>query len=145
MIQSFPEGPDSREPIVVDTNVVSYVLKGDTRATGYLPQLTARVLVLSFMTVAELDAWAEINRWGQRRRQRMERFLAGYTIHFPDRRLCRLWAAVMAEGRRAGRPILAADGWIAATALRYGVPLVTHNPSDFVGVSSLTIISEQSA
>ncbi len=35
-----------------------------------------------------------------------------------------------------------ADAWIAATALLYGAPLVTHNRSDYLGVPELTIISE---
>jgi tRNA(fMet)-specific endonuclease VapC len=47
----------------------------------------------------------------------------------------------MAAARRAGRPIGPADAWIAATALRYGVPLVTHNPSDYTGVPGLSVLS----
>ena len=43
---------------------------------------------------------------------------------------------------RAGRRISCADAWIAATALRFGVPLVTHNANDYLGVADLTIINE---
>lgn len=39
-------------------------------------------------------------------------------------------------------PISAADAWIAATALLYGVPLVTHNRKDFEGIDGLVVISE---
>ena len=35
-----------------------------------------------------------------------------------------------------------ADAWIAATALHLGVPLITHNKNDYLGVDGLTIISE---
>lgn len=126
----------------VDTNVVSYLFKRDSRAGLYRPHLEGRVPVISFMTMAELDAWAEVNLWGAKQRHRLERFLASYTVHYPDREMCRLWAGLVAEARGKGRPIQTADAWIAATALLYGVPLITHNPGDFAGVEGLQIISE---
>lgn len=42
---------------------------------------------------------------------------------------------------RAGRPIGIADAWVASTALRYRIPLLTNNPDDFAGVSGLTMIT----
>jgi predicted nucleic acid-binding protein len=35
-----------------------------------------------------------------------------------------------------------ADAWIAATALLYEVPLITHNRRDYEGVAGLVLISE---
>lgn len=43
--------------LLLDTIVVSYLLKGDTRAAAYAPLLEGNRLVLSFMTVAELFEW----------------------------------------------------------------------------------------
>jgi tRNA(fMet)-specific endonuclease VapC len=129
-------------PIVLDTNVVSYLFNRDTRAAPYLPHLAGRLLVISFMTMAELDAWAEVSHWGQGRRERLERFLASYVTHYPDRELCRLWAGVFAEARTKGKPIQTADAWIAATALLYGVPLLTHDAGDYAGVDELQIITQ---
>ena len=57
----------------------------------------------------------------------------------PD--LCRKWAEVTVAAQAAGRRIECADAWIAATALLYAVPLVTHNRSDYLGVPGLTLIS----
>jgi predicted nucleic acid-binding protein len=127
--------------LVADTDVVSYLLKRDTRATFYRRQLTGRLIVVSFMTVAELDHWAEIRRWGVRRREQMEELLSGYGIHFPDRDACRVWARVRSSARRAGRPIGPSDAWIATAALLYDAELVTHNPNDFAGVSGLSIVT----
>jgi tRNA(fMet)-specific endonuclease VapC len=45
-------------PTIVDTDVVSFLFKRDTRAELYRPHLSTRLLVVSFMTVAELDRWA---------------------------------------------------------------------------------------
>ncbi len=41
---------------VVDTDVVSFLFKRDTRAQAYKRHLVGRRLVVSFMTVAELEA-----------------------------------------------------------------------------------------
>ena len=51
--------------IVVDTDVVSLVFKGDTRAGKYLPALEAPDLLVSFMTEAELERWVLQAKWGR--------------------------------------------------------------------------------
>jgi predicted nucleic acid-binding protein len=53
--------------VLLDTNVVSFLLKGDTRAELYASHLQDRRLALSFMTVAELYQWAIVRNWSQRR------------------------------------------------------------------------------
>jgi tRNA(fMet)-specific endonuclease VapC len=136
-----PEAPSelTHPAVVVDTDVVSYLFKGDSRAASYHTHLIGRVAVVSFMTVAELDAWAELRNWGTQRRELLEAYLKRYAIHFPSRELCALWGVVTARARQSGAPISAADAWIAATALLYDVPLITHNPGDYRGVPNLTL------
>jgi predicted nucleic acid-binding protein len=46
--------------VVMDTDVWSFVFKGDTRAQRYLPYLADKTVCVSFQTVAELYQWAEI-------------------------------------------------------------------------------------
>ncbi|MBL8792286.1 MAG: PIN domain-containing protein [Planctomycetia bacterium] len=128
--------------VVVDTNIVSYLFKRDTRVRGYRRHLLGNDLVLSFMTVAELDNWAARRRWGQTRREALDRHLQGYAVYYADRELCRTWATVNDRARRAGRPIAEADAWIAATALLLDVALVTHNAADFAMVEGLRVLSE---
>ena len=126
---------------VVDTDVLSYIFKHDTRAPFYQAQLIGVAPVLSFMTVAELDAWALRRRWGPPRIGRLEQFLSHFQVILPDRDLCRRWAEVTEACRRAGRPIQATDAWVAATALHLGAPLLTHNRADYAGVPGLSVIS----
>ncbi len=129
--------------MVVDTDVVSYLFKRDSRAEAYRPHLTGRLLVVSFMTVAELDRWALERDWGETRRIRMERHLRNFVVHPFDRALCLRWAEATDGARRKGRPISVADACgAAATALHHGVPLVTNNPDHYAGVEGLTTISE---
>ena len=48
----------------------------------------------------------------------------------------------MVAARRAGRRLETADAWIAATAVLYDAPLITHNVSDYLGVPGLKLITE---
>lgn len=129
--------------VVVDTDVVSYLLRGDSRAELYRDHLTGNLPVISFMTVAELDRWALSRDWGEDRKGRMERYLGESFVVYPaSRALCREWAKVIDEARRRGRPIGVADAWIAATALLNRIPLVTHNREHFAQVEGLDVVSE---
>ncbi len=132
------------DSVVIDTDVLSYLLKQDTRGELYRPHIDGKLGVLSFMTIAELDFWANARKWGQNRREKLTAFLEPYTIIDSDRELCRRWADIRSEAMRIGFHIDTADCWIAATATRYTIPLVTHNKDHFIHVKGLTIISEES-
>ncbi|HWQ34800.1 MAG TPA: type II toxin-antitoxin system VapC family toxin [Blastocatellia bacterium] len=130
------------ETVVVDTDVISYLFKGDTRGELYSSHLEDRLGVISFMTLAELDYWPAFHNRGQRRRTDPALFLQPYIVVESDRELCRMWAEVRHQVQRSGFQIETADAWIAATALLHQIPLVTHNRSHFIHVNGLTIISE---
>jgi predicted nucleic acid-binding protein len=51
------------------------------------------------------------------------------------------WAEVSARRQQIGQPILCGDCWIAAAALRHGVPLLTHNAHHFLEIPALRVIS----
>lgn len=128
--------------VLLDTNIVSYLFKRDSRAALYAPHLINRELAIAMMTVAELFQWAAIRNWGKARVRRLEQHVERYTILPVDIDLCRRWAEVRAIRSRAGLPISPQDAWIAATALRYNVALVSHNPDDYQAIPGLRIISE---
>jgi hypothetical protein len=50
--------------VLLDTNIVSYLFKRDSRAAQYAPHLIDRELAIAMMTVAELLQWAAIRNWG---------------------------------------------------------------------------------
>ena len=129
--------------LIVDTDVVSFLLKDDTRAHLCRPHLQDNTLALSFMTVAELYQWAYVRNWGERRLARLEEQLHRYVIVPFDNELCKQWASICVQRQRLGRPISAQDAWIAATALRHSCPLVTHNRNDFSDIAGLEVISEE--
>ena len=128
---------------VLDTNVVSFLMKQKPLRKLYRRHLVGHRPVVSFMTVAELLEGADRAHWGSDKRQELERTLNSFLLVHSIRQLCEIWAQVRTERRR--QPIATDDAWIAATALAYECPLVTHNPEDFRGISGLTIISEADA
>lgn len=50
-------------------------------------------------------------------------------------------ADVTVAAQAAGRRIECADAWIAATAVLYDAPLITHNRVDYLGVPGLIVMS----
>jgi predicted nucleic acid-binding protein len=128
-------------PVVVDTDVVSFLFKNDSRAQLYLPLMRNRDLLVSFMTEAELEQWILLANWGVDRVRRVRIFMTGFASVPSSRDLILQWAGVMVAARANGRRIEAADAWIAATALLYGAALLTHNPKDYLGLPNLSVLS----
>ncbi|MGA2146113.1 MAG: PIN domain-containing protein [Bryobacteraceae bacterium] len=127
--------------VVVDTDVVSFVFKNHPIATRYDIELVGRAALVSFMSVAELERWTLQHRWGAQRIHWLHVYLRRFTVVPSSPDLCRAWARVMVDAQAAGRRIECADAWIAATALLYQAPLITHNRGHFLGVPGLQVVS----
>jgi predicted nucleic acid-binding protein len=125
---------------LLDTNIVSYQVKALPLAAVYHPHLLGHTLAVSFQTVAELLEGAAAAKWGPAKRRVLTTTLGRLLVFHSDQTTCERWAEIRAV--RRAQPIGVADAWIAATALTYGVELVTHNPSDFAGTPGLSIITE---
>lgn len=128
--------------VLLDTDIVSYIFKRDSRATSYAPHLLNRELAISMMTVAELFQWAAVRNWGNPRIEQLEQLIYRYTILPVDIELCRHWAEIRALCSKAGFPISPQDAWVAATARRYKLSLITHNDRDYQYIPDLSVISE---
>ena len=129
------------DAIVLDTDVLSFIAKRDTRATPYLPLLPGRQLCVSFQTVAELHLWALVRQWSEARQIAMDALLSRFVVLPYDPVIAHHWAKITAHRRRLGRPIDCGDAWIAACALRHGATLLTHNAKDYAGIPGLKLAS----
>jgi tRNA(fMet)-specific endonuclease VapC len=89
----------------------------------YRPILNGNELAISFMTIAELYEGAYREDWAEKRWRKLERTIGYYAVFHST--------------------ISAEDAWIAATALTYECPLVTHNPQDFKDIPRLRILTAQ--
>lgn len=125
--------------VVVDTDVVSLVFKGDDRGERFLSALEAPDVLVSFMTEAELERWILQSKWGPERITRFRSYMRRFVSIPSSRDLIVKWAEVMVAARSLGRRIEVADAWIAATALLYDAPLVTNNPRDYAGVAGVRL------
>src|SRR5258708_31267338 len=130
----------STTPVVVDTDVVSFLFKNHSLAPVYQAILVGRPLAVSLITLAEIEYWMETKNWGAGRRESMQRFITRFTSLLPDTETARAWARIKSRCEKKGRPIAFADAWIAAAALQLNVPLVTHSASDYDAVDNLTIL-----
>jgi len=63
-------------PVVLDTDVVSFLFKQDTRAALYVDKLRDRQLLISFMTEAELEQWVLLSNWGAQRIEWLRLYLS---------------------------------------------------------------------
>jgi tRNA(fMet)-specific endonuclease VapC len=121
--------------------VFSYLLKGDSRGDLYRVHLDGKLLYISFVTVAELYRWAIQYNWGAARIAALQARLANYIVLPYDDETNWEWARAMSV---KGRPVAPGDAWIAAGAIRHGMPVVTHNRKHFEHISGLIVISEDS-
>jgi len=128
--------------IVVDTDIVSYIFKKDTRSELYEPHLIQVPKFISFMTFAELRRWKFQSNWSEIKNKKFEKLLSDYGVVYADEELCNLWARITIDAQKKGRPIETADAWVAAVALMFDVSLVTNNRKHFQNVTNLKIISE---
>lgn len=113
-------------------------------AADYRSLIAGRPTLISFATVTEMRYGALKAGWGQLRRRGLERDLARLTIVQPDDELMRVCAELRMscerEGHALGQKIHEADRWIAASAIRLGVNLVSDD-AVFTGVSALSVIT----
>lgn len=128
--------------VVIDTNIVSYIMKGHTLALDYRKRLQGKLLSIAFMTVGELYYGVEKCQWGLQKRKQLETTLRNFVVIPYDHEIARCYGVIVAERERQGRPISCADAWIAACALRHRVPLVTHNAKDFEIITDLQVLTE---
>ena len=106
--------------------------------------IAGRPVVVSFATVTELRYGARKAGWGDLRRRALERDLAQFVVVQPDDRLMSICAELRASCEAAAHPLgqklHEADRWIAATAIRLDVELVSDDQV-FQDVGSLTVRS----
>ena len=133
-------------PVVIDTNLAGAIVARRLNFLApYRHRLTGRQIVLAFVTVAELRYGALSAGWQQRRLDEMEKFISRTTVVMPDNDLVAVCARLRADCRASGhglhQKIHEADRWVAATGLRYNLPVVTSDKI-FMDVPGLVVILE---
>lgn len=120
--------------VVVDTMVVSSLVNAHRKpapAAKYRTLIAERPIMVSFVTVTEMRYGALKAGWGELRRRGLERDLARLVVVQPDDQLMQTCADLRARCGQAGHGLAhkvhEADRWVAATAIRLGVDLVSDD------------------
>jgi tRNA(fMet)-specific endonuclease VapC len=122
--------------VLLDTTVASLLhpkKKNDRLRAQYETHMQGQILAISFHSVAELWSWAEENNWATLLRAGLEIFLDKFLVIPYDSELAKTWARLSTHCKRIGRRLEAGDAWIAASAVQYKLPLLTHD-LDHVGL-----------
>ena len=123
---------------LIDTNIYSYLLKGDEEITEGIRRLSA--IGLSCVSIGELLAGFRRGNNERENRRRLGEFLdsprvATYGI---DEITAEHYSAIFNQLRKVGAPIPTNDIWIAAVALQHGLPLFSRD-KHFTKVAGLLL------
>lgn len=132
-----------RSPVVIDTGVYGATLVPNSAlAVADGPIISGRPAFISFQTVAELRFGALLRGWGPSRMRTLDgRISQAVTVHSGPELVeayAQLRATCVRAGHALGQRMRDADRWIASTALRLGVPLVSSD-GIFAGVPGLRL------
>jgi predicted nucleic acid-binding protein len=133
--------------MVLDTNVVSELMRAapESAVLNWLDAQPSSELWLTAVVAAELMFGVARLPEGGRKQQlahnvaaMLEQDFAGQVLAY-DLAAASIYAELVAQRERTGRPIAMADAQIAAICLAHGASLVTRNEKDFDGLGLMVI------
>ena len=122
---------------LLDTNIIIYYFKGVPTVVERMLAAQPSEIVLSSVSVHEIEYGLEKSTAGAERRRQWETFLQNVAIVPFGVEEARVSATIRASLERQGLPIGPYDLLIAATALVSGAVLVTRNLREFERVKGL--------
>ncbi len=108
--------------LLLDTNIVSYIMKNAPQAQLYEKHLLGKKLTISFITVGELWAGAEWANWDNNKKAQPCATIRKFVVIPYNYRIAEHYGAIIAHRKKNGVPIFCADAWIAACARSYDMP-----------------------
>lgn len=132
--------------VLLDTNVFTAWLKPrSTLVHLYGKHVFGRRVAIAQQTVAEARYGAIVAGWGPKRLDALERLVRRASVLPMDDDTTWASARLRSECRSLGHPLHqkqhAADLWIAATALRWNLPLIAHD-AVFINCPGLDLRTE---
>ncbi len=125
---------------LLDTNIISYWMRGDRRLIDKIRGRKPSDLSLSTVTLAEIYYGIEKSPVKKEvRRRKIELICAQLKIHPFDEAAAKMYSVARAQLEKDGKIISERDLQIAAIALSRKLTLVTHNVKEFARIKNLSI------
>lgn len=118
-------------PLLIDTDVFSYVIDHKPLYDQFLPFVRGHPWTLSFACVGEVRGGYLMAKFGERRVAAIEAGLRRCTVIMPNTVVVDHWAQMHAILKNQLKGFGVNDMWTASCALAYGLPVVTNNLNDF--------------
>ena len=125
--------------VVLDTSIVSLLMRNDKRSGYYQNRIEGKRAVISFQTLEEAWFGAFKAGWGAARRNKLSLFLGEFDVVWPTPEMVQTSAHLRSEREHAGRRLNIADAWVAAAAITLKCPLVSDD-GDFEGIPNLCLV-----
>ena len=125
---------------LLDTNIVSYWMRGDPTVIDRIKALAPSDLALSTITLAEI--WYGIEKSPVKkieRRVKIEKIVLLLNIYDFDETAAKSYAVIRARLEKKGLVISERDTQIAAVAVANRLTLVTHNVREFLRIEGLMV------
>ena len=124
--------------VMLDTCVLSELRKPDCNdnVRTSIEEIEDECLFVSVISIGEITKGINLLEESHRKRK-LNRWLQAIESNYSDRILLidletvRIWGELTAKAQKSGDTIAAADGLIAATAIRSGLHVMTRNVGDF--------------
>ena len=125
---------------LLDTNICIYAINGrHPKLTERLLKVSPDDIVISSITVGEMEYGAEKSRWGDRTRSIMHAFLSNYAVLSFTENDAILFGQVRAKLEAAGTSIGVLDAMIGVQGVTNGLTVVTHNTREFERIPGILL------
>ena len=110
---------------LLDTNIVSAWLQGDTAIADNIDKATA--VYIPIIVIGELYYGASFSAQVQKNTENVKKITSRYQILSIDEETTVMYGKIKASLRKKGKPIPENDIWIAAIAMQFNLSLVTRD------------------
>lgn len=125
---------------LLDTNIISYWMRGDEGVIGRIKEHSPADLALSAITLAEILYGIEKSPVKKKeRRLKIERIVLLLDLYPFGESAAEKYGVVRAQLEKEGTPISERDTQIAAIAMANRLTVVTHNVKEFNRIRELKV------
>jgi tRNA(fMet)-specific endonuclease VapC len=125
---------------LLDTNIISYWMRGDKRIIDRIKKCAPVDLSMSTVTLAEIFYGIEKSPIKKKeRRSKIKKISSILSLYAFDEAAAGKYAVIRAQLEREGRIISERDIQIASIALANKLTLITHNVREFQRINKLNV------